>query len=279
MTHQPAPPVADGDLTTVLRQLRPIIREHPRRTPGSVVLDGVRLRYVDLHSFYWQALQIMEQRLYDFRSDEPSPLIIDCGAHVGLASAFFKSRFPRSSILAFEPDPSIAGMLRDNLRALGHDDVAVEAKAVWTDDRGVTFLRSHDDSGHVVSGTAAAGTGETVPSVRLRDVLAAQERPVDLLKMDLEGAEFALLRDCDGALGAVRRLIVEVHCLRPSDDAGKDGGPGRNGLGDVLAILSRNGFRTVLHDLHHAVWEEPVLPTPFPVVATGRYIVTVYAWR
>ena len=35
---------------------------------------------------------------------------------------------------------------------------------------------------------------KTVPSVRLKSVLA--ERPVDLLKLDVEGAEFEILADC-----------------------------------------------------------------------------------
>ncbi|MBF5093445.1 FkbM family methyltransferase [Azospirillum sp. INR13] len=258
-------PVLQGSLTEILGYLSKELPKFPRRVPGRLLADGVELRYVDLHSFYYQSLQILNHRLYEFETDEAAPLIIDCGAHIGLASLFFARRFPQATIHAFEADPAIAEVLAFNVASLKLTGVTPHAKAVWIDGGGITFERSSDDSGHVRSG----GSGPdmvTVPSVRLRDLIAG--RDVSLLKLDVEGAEFAILRDCDGALGGVRKILLEVHCFGQSDAS----------LGRLLCLLEDNGFRYGLSDLHQATWMQGEKP-PFRELQTGKYLISVFAWR
>jgi FkbM family methyltransferase len=268
-------PVLQGSLVEILGYLSKELQKFPRRVPGRLLADGVELRYVDLHSFYYQSLQILNHRLYEFETDEAAPLIIDCGAHIGLASLFFARRFPQATIHAFEADPAIAEVLAFNVASLKLTGVTPHAKAVWTDGGGITFERSSDDSGHV---NAAVGGADgmvtvsdqpdmvTVPSVRLRDLIAG--RDVSLLKLDVEGAEFAILRDCDGALGGVRKILLEVHCFGQSDAS----------LGRLLCLLEDNGFRYGLSDLHQATWMEGEKP-PFRELQTGKYLISVFAWR
>lgn len=257
-------PTIQGGLNEILGYLSQNLQSFPRRVPGRLLVDGRELRYVDLHSFYYQSVQILSNRLYDIRTDETAPLILDCGAHIGLASLFFARRFPGATIHAFEADPAIAEVLAFNVASLGLGNVTPHARAVWTGDGGISFERSSDDSGHVAAG--AAGT-VTVPSVRLRDLLAGRE--VALLKLDVEGAEFALLRDCDGALGGVRKIVLEVHCFGQPDAS----------LGRLLSLLEDNGFRYGLSDLHQAVWLENGEPPPFGELRTGKYLISVFAWR
>ncbi|MCW2246962.1 FkbM family methyltransferase [Azospirillum fermentarium] len=269
---QPSPtattiPTIQGNLGQILGYLSQNLKNFPRRVPGRLVIDGRELRYVDLHSFYWQALQIFHSRLYDIRTTETAPLIVDCGAHIGLASLYFASRFPQATIHAFEADPAIAEVMAANLLAQGIMQVTPYAKAVWTHGDGITFADTHDDSGHVVSGGPAEG--KRVESIRLRDFLAGLGRPVDLLKLDIEGAEFAVADDCDGALGGVRRIIAEVHCMDHADGT----------LASFVSVLERNGFRTVMHDLHLADWLGTDNPPPFTALPTHQYIITVFAWR
>jgi FkbM family methyltransferase len=244
---------------------RPELLALSRRTPGRLKLDGVWMEYADLHSFYYQAQQIFAQRLYDFDTASPAPVILDCGAHIGLGSLFFARRHPQARITAFEADPRISAMLARNMDSFGLGNVTVAPKAVWTDDGGVAFTCSGDDSGHVAD--AAGGQGTAVPSVRLRDVIAAQR--VDLLKLDIEGAEFAVLEDCAPALGNVERLIAEIHFLQ-----GQAGS-----LAALFRSLEGAGFQVCLSDLHPATWLEEGKKTPFPCLPTARYIFTVYAWR
>jgi FkbM family methyltransferase len=252
-----------GTLPEILDQLAPVVSEQPRRVAGEILLQGRPFRYADLHSFYYQAVQIFAKRLYEFESSTVTPLILDCGAHIGLASLFFATRYPGARIIGFEADPLIADMFAFNIRSFGLDQmVLTESKAVWIDDAGVPFSFTSDDAGHV-----SAAAAMLVPSVRLRDLIGGQD--VELLKLDVEGSEFALLDDCDGALSRVSKMIIEVHRFR--DEDGK--------LGSLMGILERNGFRYVLSDLHHAGWMEAGVKPPFSECPTDKYIVSVFAWR
>jgi len=231
----------------------------PRRQAGLLLIDGRTLKYADLHSFYHQARQIFGDRLYDFACDTSAPVVLDCGAHIGLASMAFKERFPGAHIRAFEADAAIAAMCGDNLAAFGFGDVTVTAAAVWIHENGVSFAASNDDAGHV------ADQGIHVPSVRLAAEIA--KGPIHLLKLDVEGAEFALLADCADALTAVERLIVEVHAFD------------NNRVGRLLSLLEDKGFRYSLADLHHATWMKAESPPPFAACRTDKYYFTVFAWR
>ena len=146
------------------------------------------------------------------------------------------------------------------MTALGISGVEVSARAIWTHSQGVSFAGSGDDAGHV------AATGAGVPSQRLRDLIGAA--PIELLKLDIEGGEFSVLPDCDGALGNVRRIVMEVHMFEPSQR-----------LGELLLVLERNGFHYSLADLQPAVWLGSSSKPPFAACPCDRFLVTVFAWR
>ncbi|MBK3774383.1 FkbM family methyltransferase [Azospirillum brasilense] len=250
----------------IVDRLTPGIANHPRRLAGSLDLDGRELRYVDLHSVYWQARQIFIDRLYDVEISTDSPVIVDCGAHVGLATLFFGYRFPSARIDAFEADPAIAETLSLNVGSFGLSGVTVHHRAAWTHEGTVRFFASGDDAGHVAAGAATA-TGKDISTTRLRDFV--EGRDVDLLKLDIEGSEFAVLEDCDGALAGVRSLIVEVHLFGQRDAS----------LAKLLTVIERNGFQYALSDLCQPTWLPCPTPPPFHQLHTNLSLVTVFAWR
>ena len=250
-------------LLEITKQLAPSVANWPRRQPGMLMVDGKALRYSDLHSFYHQTRQIFGDRLYDFQSDSPAPFILDCGAHIGLASLYFKERYPAARIRAFEADAELADTCKANLSTFGAEDVVVEDAAVWTHDQGVSFDSSHDDSGHI----SMAHDGTNVRSVRLRSIL--EDGPVDLLKLDVEGAEFEILKDCGEALRNVSHMIAEVHAMDEH----------QSNIGELLSQLETQGFRYVLGDLHQATWVPSTATPPFRYCRTDRFILTVFAWR
>ena len=182
----------------------------PRHRPGSITLDGLTVRYTDLLTLCPQWKDIFVERSLAFHAEHDAPRILDCGANVGLASLFFKRSYPRARVTAFEADPAIAAVLAANLRANQCADVEVVPAAVWTESGSLTFRSDGTDSGGIdATGAAAAGgVTITVPAVRLRDYL--RDAVVDLLKIDIEGAEGAVLADCATALDNVRALAIEV---------------------------------------------------------------------
>jgi FkbM family methyltransferase len=222
------------------------------------------LQFVDALSLQWQYYEIFVITGYDFSTTNQSPLIVDCGANVGLSVARFKLQYPRSRILAFEADSDIARMLTANVRSMRLSDVTVRNDAVWVEAKAVPFTADHVDGGYI-----EASSSIRVQSVRLADLIT---EPVDLLKLDIEGAEFEVLRDlCEsGKIAFVRKISCEFHGRA---NATQD-------LGETLSRLTQAGLRFTLTDARTA----PNLPgpeehVPFTAVADAKYLLRLYAWR
>ena len=246
-----------------VQEAAPEIQSWPRRKPGQLLIGDHFVKYGDLHGLFWQAVQIFQQDLYGTTFKTDTPVILDCGAHVGMAALYFKSVYPNAKVTSYEADPLLAEMAKANLAAFGFDDVDVQAAAVWTHSDGVHFDMSGDDAGHVMESQAGTAT----PSIDLKSRLEAE--PVDLVKLDVEGAEFPLIEHCADSLDRVQRMIIEVHHL--------GGAPPR--VGDLISTLENAGFRVAFQDLNLATWATPLERPPFSCLPTDRYVVTVYAWR
>jgi FkbM family methyltransferase len=201
----------------------------PRYRAATTRLFGKGLALVDAASFLVEFDEIFGRRLYDFPAGAPDPLIIDCGANIGLATIFWKQRFPASRIIAFEPDPAVFAALEQNVRTFGLHGVTLHASAVWTAETSLEFRAEGGASGRLAPG-AQGDRILRVPTVRLRDFLSGR---VDLLKVDIEGAETEVLADCVDRLGDVDRLFVEYHSDREEPQT----------LHCILSLLQDAGFR------------------------------------
>lgn len=241
----------------------------PRFTPGSIRMMDYDLRYSDLLSFCPQWQDIFVKRVLAFRSDSTSPRILDGGANVGLASLFFKRAYPDARITAFEADPALFSMLKENLTRNGAGDVETVHAALWTSTATLDFRCEGSDSGMIGSLPGAiAGQAVTVPSLRLRDLLAAE--PCDLLKLDIEGAEDAVLSDCEPVLHRVKAMVMDLHEFDPRVRTAPR----------VLERLTRAGFSYAIEEFVPLTWRPPLAgpESPFPGRAMN-WAMTVRAWR
>ena len=241
----------------------------PRFTPGTIRMGDYHLQYSDLLSLCPQWHEIFVQRALDFETTSASPRILDCGANVGLASLFFRRRYPAARVTAYEADPALFAILQANLNANGASDVEAMHAAVWTSAGQLTFRCEGSDSGMVDSLPGVVdGRSTTVPSIRLRDVL--EREAIDLLKLDIEGAEHAVLTDCEPVLHKVNALVLDLHEFDPA----------ARHAPRVLECLSRAGFVYAVDELVALPWREPVggSSTPFPGKALN-WAMTVRAWR
>lgn len=239
-----------------------------RRTPGVLRLMNLDLEYVDALSLAPQWHDIFVRRTLDFRSATDAPCVLDCGANVGLATIWIKQRFPRARVTAFEADPAICAVMRRNVERNRIENVEVVQAAIWRENTRLAFRAEGSDSGAIDSVAAETpGAIVEVPAIRLRDRLAAA--PVDLLKLDIEGAELDVLEDAADLLHQVRAIHVEVH----------DFAPARRLLPRCLMVLEGAGFTYALDDLISVNWrDEGRQPTPF-VRAVPAWVVLVRAWR
>jgi FkbM family methyltransferase len=180
--------------------------------------------------------------MYDMGALGDRPCIVDCGANVGFALAWFKQRYPTATVTSFEPEADAFALLQRTAAANPWTDVELVNAAVGTEDGIVDlYLDAHRPAMPVSSllpdrrPDAPAGSVVATPvrCVRLADWLADRER-VDLLKLDIEGTEGAVLEDLQRtrALPRISRLAVEFHHNVP--------GAGR--LPDTLTLLEDAGF-------------------------------------
>lgn len=208
-----------------------LLHSLPRHVPGTFLLDDVELHFPDGPSAASAHEEIYKKLMYDFRCDHP-PRIIDGGANIGLAALFLKSRHPTARITCFEADPTVATYLKKNLAAAKLTDVEVIESALWDTDTTLEFSSEGSDAGRIGSSPAGTATRH-VPAIRLSPYL---NEAVDLLKLDIEGAELAVLREASAQLTNVQRLFVEYHSF--------EGQP--QGLPELLAIIQAAGFRIAL---------------------------------
>lgn len=148
--------------------------------------------------------EIFSQREYD-----PPPGIelgevetaVDLGANIGLFGAWLLGVSPGVSILGYEPDPGNAAIHRLTLEAngLGARWRLVEAFA-GTAEGTTAFMPG-------LHATSHAGAGIEVPVVDVLPELA----DVDLVKIDIEGAEWPILADPRFRELRARTIVLEYH--------------------------------------------------------------------
>jgi len=134
-------------------------------------------------------------------------LVIDAGANVGLFS-ILASNFAKL-VVAIEPHPTNVKFLKHNLQTNNVTNVVVANACLWSSKDTQELYEGGDSIGHsIVKKTMRSSQVEAVTLAEL----ISQYGEVDLLKLDVEGAEFPILGELDaGSLQKVRALVCEVH--------------------------------------------------------------------
>ena len=139
---------------------------------------------------------------------ETAEAIIDAGANIGLASAFFASRYPRAKIVALEPDAGNFAMLQKNTKSCAN--VITERAALWNEKK--TLRLSNPGRGEWGFTVGEKGEGETVPAVTVDDIMNRHNiNRVSVLKVDIEGAELEVFANSSPWLERVDAVVVETH--------------------------------------------------------------------
>lgn len=163
-----------------------------------------RRPYEVLHTYK----ELFEEEIYNFSSANPAPFIIDCGANIGLSVLYFKRLFPKARILAYEPDADNFVLLQKNISQNQLTDIESRQKAVWINHETISFA-SDGSQGSRISEHDPQRETVHIQAERLADIL--KTTTVDFLKIDIEGAEVDVLKDCEPYLSNVHQLFVEYH--------------------------------------------------------------------
>jgi FkbM family methyltransferase len=197
----------------------------------------VVLRSVDSDWFTFKEI-VLEEVYGDILKHVPdSASVIDLGANIGLASLYFAAKYPKSRVCAVEPSDANYELLVDNLHplidsgrcralhaALWEREALLGANPLPAPERHNSFsvreLTPGEDGG--------AWTIKGMPMGAVIDWAGFTH--VDVLKVDIEGAERQLFSGDLNWLSRVRALMVEFH-----DDARRESA--------FDAIMLRHGFQ------------------------------------
>jgi FkbM family methyltransferase len=138
--------------------------------------------------------------------------ILDLGANTGMAALYFHRAFPNAQIVTVEPDPANFEILTRNLN--GIPNVKPIRAAVWTHDGEIQLFDPGIGAwGLQVRENATSSTPSvSVPAISLPSLL--REFPsghLDLLKIDIEGAEKEILENADSWMPSVTAVVIELH--------------------------------------------------------------------
>jgi FkbM family methyltransferase len=151
---------------------------------------------------------------YSARYPSTPKFIIDCGANVGYASAFFLTRFPFAHVLAIEPDDRNCEILRQNLAPYG-DRVTILQSAVWSHRVGLVVQYGGGQRNEWGSEVRPCHADETA-SIQATDIGSLLENSgferIDILKMDIERAEAIVFSEnYEHWIDKVDTIVIELH--------------------------------------------------------------------
>jgi FkbM family methyltransferase len=161
-----------------------------RLRDGGDVLELCVGDFSDLHV----VRETFGSEVYDLPPGFEPRTILDLGANIGASVLWFHRRFPDAEIHAVEPDRRSLEKLRRN--AGGLPGVTVHHAAVAGEDSERTFYEAQRGwESSFVASAARSGQAATVTALSLPALMreyVGRER-VDLLKLDVEGAEWEIL--------------------------------------------------------------------------------------
>ncbi|GAA0880877.1 hypothetical protein GCM10009119_38470 [Algoriphagus jejuensis] len=188
------------------------------------------IRYFDsdLRVFY----QIfIEENYYFFPEGFAPKIIIDAGANVGYSAIWFSERFVSSKIIALEPEINNFKILKSNTE--NWKDIVCVDQALWFEDSELFFK---NPKGLSWSFEITSKPNSSSPKVRAISIPSLMHdhkiEKIDLLKIDIEGAEYELFNNSpDLWLPFVESIFIETHDKKI---------PGTSDLVD--AVLKKAGF-------------------------------------
>lgn len=177
--------------------------------PGNHGTVTLRPNTGDIYALY--QVFVKEEYAADFVT--PPKVILDAGAHIGLATRWFAIKFPESRIIAIEPEAENFGLLVANTRHLSN---VIPLQAALASEAGERALIDPGGGSWAYQTAMPQDVGDTamrlVRTVTVPELMSefSVER-ICLLKMDIEGAEAEVLEHSPEWVSQVDCMAVELH--------------------------------------------------------------------
>jgi FkbM family methyltransferase len=160
--------------------------------------------------------QVFVAQEYNFSAAIQPEVIIDAGANIGLASIYFANKFPNAKIIAIEPEASNFALLKRNVAP--YPQIVPVQAALWHRNEEIDLVDPGLGNWGFMTekkGSAEQLEGSTCHAVRAmtvdRIMADHQLTRVDILKIDIEGAEREVFSDTSSWINKVNSVIIELH--------------------------------------------------------------------
>ena len=232
----------------ILRSLEALNRAPWWRTPVATWGGRFQPPSADRLAYLWlHKLGIMgaDRALLEAQV-QPGMVVADIGANVGLYTYLLaRCVGERGLVYAFEPNPALFASLETNCRTNEVGNVRLHNVALGARDDTLTLTRARFNSGdnRLSRREASPASGGVSVPVRPLDALL-EGRPLDFVKIDVQGWELEVFKGMRGQLAGSRPLRIYFEFwpagLRP---AGCD-------PAELLAFLGQHGFRLYRTENH-----------------------------
>jgi FkbM family methyltransferase len=163
-----------------------------------------------------------EENFYKKLIETEKPVIIDIGAHTGESVDFFSKIFPNAKIYSVEPDPESYQKLVNNVAS----NVTTFNAAVGSSNKTLSFYqydKSHLNSLYPINKDSQDSLGYAESCIEkkidvscitldsLVDKLDLTDIKIDLLKIDVQGAELDIFSSGQNALKKINNITLELN--------------------------------------------------------------------
>lgn len=160
------------------------------------------------HATFWQCLVQKQYKISEFPqftrlmetyrdiiSSGQTPLIIDCGANIGLATLWYANEFPKAVIVAIEPDEENFSLLKRNVRHLENRVVSLQG-AIWPHQDQVRITNPDSGSAAFRVETLLSADPDAIRAYTVEEIceMVNAESPF-IVKIDIEGAQQQLFSE------------------------------------------------------------------------------------
>ena len=157
-------------------------------------------------------------------------IFVNVGANVGyytlIASKLVE---PLGHVYAIEPVPSTAGLLKANVKLNGCNNVVVYEAAAWSF-KGKMILNI-PKSFYGYASLVRGGEEKLIIKTITLDEILRDVNSIDLIKIDVEGAEHEVLIGAEKSLDKIKYMVIELSCNV------------RDNVREVLRFLIQHGFK------------------------------------
>lgn len=162
----------------------------------------------------WTVMETFERKVYLPLCSRPdAEVIVDLGANMGDATVFFAQRYPRSKIIAVECDEANFQLLLTNIKP--YPNVVPIKAAIWGENRKLTLESAGGKNAVFVSDQEAVNPSKSVDGLTMESLMKAHHiDTIDILKVDIEGAEKNLFEHECSWLATVHTIGIEFHDWR-----------------------------------------------------------------